>query len=113
VVALRPSPSMDAPSDPIRDADHHVDVAEAEATFNELSRQLSRQSRKQSTIRGSTSDDGKNIPKDVEKAEPEERFDLREYLTSSNDANQQAGIQHKHVGVVWEDLQVSLCARPP
>ncbi|KAI6015643.1 pleiotropic drug resistance ABC transporter [Pisolithus marmoratus] len=30
-------------------------------------------------------------------------FDLREYLTSSNDANQAAGIRHKHVGVTWED----------
>ena len=36
-----------------------------------------------------------------------ETFDLREYLTSSNDANSAAGIKHKHVGVTWEDLEVS------
>ena len=37
----------------------------------------------------------------------QETFDLREYLTSSNDANSAAGIKHKHVGVTWEDLEVS------
>ena len=37
----------------------------------------------------------------------QETFDLREYLTSSNDANSAAGINHKHVGVTWEDLEVS------
>ena len=37
----------------------------------------------------------------------QETFDLREYLTSSNDANAAAGIKHKHVGVTWEDLEVS------
>ena len=36
----------------------------------------------------------------------QETFDLREYLTSSNDANSAAGIRHKHVGVTWEDLEV-------
>ena len=36
----------------------------------------------------------------------QEAFDLREYLTSSNDANAAAGIKHKHVGVTWEDLEV-------
>jgi ATP-binding cassette, subfamily G (WHITE), member 2, SNQ2 len=35
-----------------------------------------------------------------------EHFDLRDYLTSSIEANQGAGIQHKHVGVTWENLQV-------
>jgi len=37
----------------------------------------------------------------------QETFDLREYLTSSNDANSAAGIKHKHIGVTWEDLEVS------
>jgi len=37
----------------------------------------------------------------------QETFDLREYLASSNHANSAAGINHKHVGVTWEDLQVS------
>ena len=46
---------------------------------------------------------------DLEKGHVEDRqetFDLREYLTSSNDANSAAGIKHKHVGVTWEDLEV-------
>lgn len=46
---------------------------------------------------------------DLEKGQDGNRqgdFDLREYLTSSNDANAAAGIRHKHVGVTWEDLEV-------
>ena len=49
-------------------------------------------------------------PIDLEKGRDDDRkevFDLREYLTSSNDANSTAGIKHKHVGVTWEDLEVS------
>lgn len=49
-------------------------------------------------------------PDDLEKGHDGDRretFDLREYLTSSNDANSAAGIKHKHVGVTWEDLEVS------
>ena len=48
-------------------------------------------------------------PIDLEKGYDEDRqetFDLREYLTSSNDAKSAAGIKHKHVGVTWEDLEV-------
>ena len=74
-----------------------VDVAQAEAEFNALSRQLTKrselarqQSRSQSSVAGT-------LQQDVEKARVDEsdRFDLREYLTSSNDANQKAGIKHK------------------
>ena len=46
---------------------------------------------------------------DIEKgADVNEPFDLREYLSSSNDANEAAGIKHKHVGVTWEDLEVEV-----
>ncbi|TFK56519.1 hypothetical protein OE88DRAFT_1649845 [Heliocybe sulcata] len=70
-----------------------VDVNRAEATFDELSRRLSRKSVQEE--------------KDLEKGPGgEDGFDLREYLSSSNDAHQQAGVQHKHVGVTWEDLEV-------
>jgi len=47
---------------------------------------------------------------DLEKGHDKDRqesFDLRQYLTSSNDANSAAGIRHKHVGVTWENLEVS------
>ena len=80
---------------------HHVDIREAEEIFNNVSRTLSRQSQN-ATAAASL------YGKDIEKIAPEDedRFDLREYLQSSNDANQAAGIKHKHVGVTWEDLQV-------
>lgn len=84
-----------------------IDVAEAEAEFNQLSRALSRRS-----VAQSQSDNEKDFKehRDVEKGAEgaEEPFDLRAYLSSSNDARQEAGIQHKHVGVTWEKLQVDV-----
>lgn len=66
-----------------------VDVAQAEQDFNALSRQLTQHSlrKAQSTATRTASD--------VEKAdgEADEPFDLRDYLSSSNDAQQQAGIK--------------------
>ncbi|KAF8203885.1 pleiotropic drug resistance ABC transporter [Pholiota molesta] len=85
---------------------HHVDIAQAEQEFNELSRQLTIRSEVVQSLTDSTA-----TAHDVEKGaalEQQERFDLREYLTSSNDANQEAGIKHKNVGVVWDDLQVEV-----
>ncbi|KDR85534.1 hypothetical protein GALMADRAFT_234460 [Galerina marginata CBS 339.88] len=86
----------------------NVDVARAEKEFNELSRQLTiRSEAARSTSKSTESTTAAN---DIEKgadAYPD-HFDLREYLTSSNDANQRAGIKHKNVGVVWEDLQVDV-----
>lgn len=82
-----------------------VDVDRAEQDFVELSRELSRRSAvagqewassSASTVHGVVSPD--KSQKDLEKGrgeEPETTFDLREYLTSSNDANQDAGIKHK------------------
>lgn len=74
-----------------RENAHHVDVSSAERQFNELSRQLSIKKSSTTTASVETAQG-----KDVEKgAEEEDNFDLREYLSSSNDANQQAGIHHK------------------
>lgn len=76
---------------PPNDVDgHHVDIASAKRSFNELSRQMSglTQRKSQDTMQG-----GQDVEKAVE--EGVEPFDLREYLTSSNDANQAAGIKHK------------------
>ena len=86
---------------------HHVDIAKAEAAFHDLERTFSQRSSKQS--KPSTSTLKANY--DAEKAEPspeDQPFDLREYLSSSNDANQSAGIKHKHVGVTWKDLEVNV-----
>ncbi|KAJ7269337.1 ABC-2 type transporter-domain-containing protein [Mycena haematopus] len=79
-----------------------TDVAQAKEEFNALSRQLTQRSQ-ENLPSGATT----RAASDVEKASTEEPpFDLREYLTSSNDAQQQAGI--KHVGVTWDDLEVKV-----
>jgi len=86
----------------------NVDICQAEIEFVQLQHQL--------TYRDNHAQSSKSQPeclrKDLEKAScddlgAEEHFDLREYLTSSNDASQAAGIKHKHVGVTWDDLQVT------
>ena len=77
--------------------DSHVDVAQAENQFHVLERRMTQHSTKDkdqdsvktATVEGSNSDDPEKG-----KVEPE-RFDLREYLSSSNDANAAAGIKHK------------------
>ena len=82
----------------------HVAVAQAENDFDQVQRSLNTPKiSDEVTFRDSS-------PVDLEKGhdgDRQETFDLREYLTSSNDANSAAGIKHKHVGVTWEDLEVS------
>ena len=70
----------------------HIDVRRAEEDFNMLSRQLS--NRSANSITGRKSIDSFHDPEKGLDAD-EEYFNLREYLTSSNDANQKAGIKHK------------------
>ncbi|KAJ7596495.1 ABC-2 type transporter-domain-containing protein [Mycena floridula] len=79
-----------------------IDVVAAEEQFNALARRLSRPA----------DDDSSTNAADVEKGKEgvNEPFNLREYLTASNDANQAAGIKHKHVGVTWDDLEVTVMA---
>jgi len=72
-----------------------VDVEQAKEEFAQLERQFTRHST-----------DGKE---DLEKGdEDEDVFDLRDYLTSVNAANEEAGIisHHKRVGVTWDNLEV-------
>lgn len=74
-----------------------INVARAEEEFNALSRQLSGPSevqRKRSEPSTTTIGDD-DVEQGVKDGEEREHFDLREYLSSSNDANQQAGIKHK------------------
>ncbi|KAJ7897281.1 pleiotropic drug resistance ABC transporter [Mycena olivaceomarginata] len=71
---------------------YSVDVAAAKEEFNALSRQLSQRS--EILPSGATT----RAASDVEKGDSEEApFDLREYLSSSNDAQQQAGIKSTSV----------------
>lgn len=95
------------------DVGSQVDVQQAERAFHRLEREASRVSNGALRISGS---DEKNTIKDPEKYDAEkaefkggeEPFDLKEYLSSSNDKHTQAGVKHKHVGVTWEDLQVDV-----
>lgn len=78
----------------------HVVVAQAENDFGRVQRSLS-------TPKVADKAASKDLGSiDLEEG-PQETFDLREYLTSSSDAKSAAGIRHKHVGVTWEDLEVS------
>ncbi|KAJ7610902.1 ABC-2 type transporter-domain-containing protein [Roridomyces roridus] len=88
----------DTPGDAatLNEAPHPVDVPTAEAEFKELARQLTQHSGNHKYTPTDSSD--------LEKGVVDAPFDLREYLTSSNDAQQAAGI--KHVGVTWDDLEV-------
>jgi len=82
----------------------HVVIAQAENDFSRVQQSLSTPKVADKTPLRDPS------PFDLEKGrdgDRQETFDLREYLTSSNDANSAAGIKHKHVGVTWEDLEVS------
>jgi len=94
-------------SEDMRPDEDHVDVDHAEAQFDHLRRALSKPDYSEGTK--TISSQQEKVLKDIETASLApvvERFDLREYLTSSNDASQAAGIKHKHVGVTWEDLEV-------
>ncbi|KAL5519548.1 SNQ2_1 [Sanghuangporus vaninii] len=87
-----------------------VDVQRAEREFHRLERVATIQSR-QEISRRRTESFSKEKQKeleiyDEEKAEGQATFDLKEYLSSSNDAATAAGLKHKHVGVTWEDLDV-------
>ena len=87
-----------------RDAQDYVVVAQAENDLGRVQRSLSTpKAPEKAVVRDSDSIDlekGRN-------GNRQETFDLRGYLTSSNDATSAAGIKHKHVGVTWEDLEVS------
>jgi ATP-binding cassette, subfamily G (WHITE), member 2, SNQ2 len=73
-------------SETLRSRPQSINVSKAKSIFSHLARELSKKS--------SIAAEGK----DIEKGRDEnDVFDLREYLTSSNDANQRAGIKHKHV----------------
>lgn len=82
-----------------------VNVARAEEAFYELQREFSRRSQQSRSESSPT-----KAHRDPEKAEidTDEQFDLREYLSSSNDESRRAGIHHKHVGVTWDNLQVEI-----
>jgi ATP-binding cassette subfamily G (WHITE) protein 2 (SNQ2) len=70
-----------------------VNVQNAEAQFNALSRRLTRQSTKRHEKDGG----------DVEK---QDTFDLLDYLRTTSGKQDEAGFAHKHVGVTFQNLRV-------
>lgn len=91
-----------------------VDVEQGEASFAELSRELtglSQHSRRLSRTHSRRS--VKNVAvQDLEKAatsesSDDEQFDLESYLRGNKRLEEEAGIKNKHIGVIWNDLTVS------
>ncbi len=114
--SLGPSPGPSATPTLLEDARRsEVDVSQAEEQFNTFVRDLAEES-KHERAESLKSHRGDNYGKegvdlDVEgglNGDEDSPFDLREYLSSSNDRNQAAGLMHKHVGVTWENLQVDV-----
>lgn len=93
-----------------------VSVADAEAEFAQLQRELSGISEKSRLSRRNSrsSRHEKTASEDVEKisstqttehnAEP---FDLEATLRGGREEEQEAGIKPKRIGVIWEDLKVT------
>lgn len=91
----------------LQEEERHVDVQRAEEIFHELDRELTRRSEEDGLRTRTVSPaPGHDLEKIGE--EDDGRFNLRDFLQSSNDANQNAGLKHKHVGVTWDDLEVDV-----
>ncbi|KAL8365942.1 hypothetical protein RB595_004631 [Gaeumannomyces hyphopodioides] len=87
-----------------------VSVAQAEADFAELQRELTGLSRA-SRVKSRSSQHQNDVEKsgaDLEKSSSSEsdRFDLESYLRSGIAAQREAGIRPKHIGVYWNDFTV-------
>ncbi|EJC98670.1 uncharacterized protein FOMMEDRAFT_170902 [Fomitiporia mediterranea MF3/22] len=86
-----------------------VDISRAERAFHTLERATTTESRKELARRRTNSISDEKRALDVyDEEKAEQPFDLKEYLSSSNDKATAAGLKHKHVGVTWEDLQVDV-----
>ncbi|OTA59743.1 ABC-2 type transporter [Hypoxylon sp. EC38] len=86
-----------------------VSVEQAEADFAELQRELTGLSRASRTRSRRESDVEKGIHGSIESPESEgsiEIFDLETTLRGGLDAEREAGIKPKHIGVYWDGLTV-------
>ena len=92
-------------------SDHGISVKRAEAEFAQLNRELSDFDERHRNLSRTTSRKNANLDIDVEKTEStlqdEDPFDLEEALRGDREAEVQAGIKSKHIGVIWENLTVS------
>jgi ABC-type multidrug transport system ATPase subunit len=82
-----------------------ISVSQAEADFAELQRELSHMSR--ASQRRSQGDNGKGLESGFPSSEETfEQFDLEAVLRGDLDAEREAGIRPKHIGVYWDGLTV-------
>lgn len=82
-----------------------VNVQRAEHDFQELSRELSRLSRKQTGTHKGVADVEKVTS--VSESSEQEQFDLESVLRGRQGEAEEAGIKSKKIGVVWDGLTVS------
>ena len=91
--------------------DHGINVKRAEAEFAQLTRELSDYDERHRQLSKTTSRKTTAADVDVEKtesaSEDEEPFNLEEALRGDKEAQVQAGIKLKQIGVIWENLTVS------
>ncbi|KAJ6007540.1 hypothetical protein N7540_011516 [Penicillium herquei] len=88
-----------------------VDVEQAEQEFSDLNRQFSHISHQARQVSKQASRVSKTATfEDVEKAgssdHSDETWDLETTLRGKRDAEEEAGIKDKHVGVIWDNLSV-------
>jgi ABC-type ATPase with predicted acetyltransferase domain len=87
-------------------------VAEAEAEFAELQRELSgvsEKSRRESAHYVAKKGDATDVEKAAvpESISEDSQFDLESTLRGGKAADEEAGIKPKHIGVIWEGLTVT------
>jgi hypothetical protein len=88
------------------DEEHGIDVERSKAQFHELSRQLSQASELHRTRTRQSIAQSASLAERGEKEEEEEEFDLTQTIKGGNEARDQQGFKPKHVGVVWDGLNV-------
>jgi ATP-binding cassette subfamily G (WHITE) protein 2 (SNQ2) len=89
-----------------------VDVEQAEKDFADLSKTLSQHSRRMSrTYSRALRPSNAKVPTDIEKAassdeSSQDDWSLEDTLRGAKEADLEAGIKQKHIGVIWENLTV-------
>lgn len=90
-----------------------VDVAEAEKAFAELDREFSqasvdhqRRRLSRANSRASAAKRSQDLEKQMSYVSSRADFNLEEVLRGNRDAEEDAGIKSKHIGVIWQDLGV-------
>ncbi|KAJ5688909.1 hypothetical protein N7462_003301 [Penicillium macrosclerotiorum] len=89
-----------------------VDVEKAEYAFSEMNRQFSsishqaRQLSKQASRASKPAAAAEDVEKAGSSADSDEPWDLEATLRGNRNAEKEAGIKDKHIGVIWKDLSV-------